>query len=127
MNLSEAPRSYYLVCCTGEDLIPCSNASKFIDEEYGIRQLKGKKLQIGDVVIITNVFVMVAKSRSCDKIKYHDFMRAIKVLRNKIAQQNIKEIAFSRCDFESDLSWNFIVDTICTELNDLNITILACE
>lgn len=92
-------------------------------QEYG----KTKKVSVGDIVVIDNVFNLITKKMVYDKPTYDTITSSIRKMKEYAVRNTITKIALPAIGCGIDgLQWNKVSNILKKEFSDTNISLLIC-
>ena len=92
-------------------------------QEYG----KTKKVSVGDIVVIDNVFNLITKKMVYDKPTYDTITSSIRKMKEYAVRNTITKIALPAIGCGIDgLQWNKVSEILKKEFSDTNISLLIC-
>lgn len=139
-NIFEVDSKYYKVHCISSDFLNNKKAmtqgiaKKFI-EKYDIKNklinkciIKNIIPNVGDVILVDNVFNLITKYNYWDKPSYDSLEKSLINLKKLVIELNIKFLTMPRivCGLDK-LNWFNVKNMIQNIFNDLDMDILVCH
>ena len=138
MNIFNVPQGYYLAQGISKDLdfsvgLPAqfnkvynmSEKLEAIADDYAEYELE---IEVGEVVIMDNVFNLVVKETSYDKPNRGAFIDALREMCDLAEYLGIKKIAIPRiCCGQNGFKWEQVKTLIKFIFEDSDIKILVCK
>lgn len=135
-DLFTVPQGYYLAhCISGDYSLGAGIAAQFVDV-YNMRYKlhrnypipDGEKFaNVGEALLIDNVFNLVTKDRVYHKPTYDTLIEALKDMKEQCENLDINKIAMPRIGCGLDgLSWDMVEEIIKEVFEDIDMEILIC-
>ena len=135
-DLFTVPQGYYLAhCISGDYSLGAGIAAQFVDV-YNMRYKlhrnypipDGEKFaNVGEALLIDNVFNLVTKDRVYHKPTYDTLIETLEDMKEQCENLDINKIAMPRigCGLD-DLSWDTVEEIIKEVFKDTDMEILIC-
>ncbi|SCH21455.1 Macro domain [uncultured Clostridium sp.] len=135
-DLFTVPQGYYLAhCISGDYSLGAGIAAQFVDV-YNMRYKlhrnypipDGEKFaNVGEALLIDNVFNLVTKDRVYHKPTYDTLIKTLEDMKQQCENLDIDKIAMPRigCGLD-DLSWDTVEEIIKKVFEDTDMEILIC-
>lgn len=135
-DLFTVPQGYYLAhCISGDYSLGAGIAAQFVDV-YNMRYKlhrnypipDGEKFaNVGEALLVDNVFNLVTKDRVYHKPTYDTLIEALKDMKEQCENLDINKIAMPRIGCGLDgLSWDTVEEIIKEVFEDTDMEILIC-
>lgn len=135
-DLFTVPQGYYLAhCISGDYSLGAGIAAQFVDV-YNMRYKlhrnypipDGEKFaNVGEALLIDNVFNLVTKDRVYHKPTYDTLIETLKDMKEQCENLDINKIAMPRIGCGLDgLSWDTVEEIIKEVFEDTDMEILIC-
>ena len=135
-DLFTVPQGYYLAhCISGDYSLGAGIAAQFVDV-YNMRYKlhrnypipDGEKFtNVGEALLIDNVFNLVTKDRVYHKPTYDTLIETLEDMKKQCKNLDIDKIAMPRIGCGLDgLSWDTVEETIMEVFEDTDMEILIC-
>lgn len=133
-DLFTVPQGYYLAhCISGDFTLGAGIAKQFVDI-YNMRfklhknfPLPNSNGNVGEALLIDNVFNLVTKSRYYNKPTYDSLRDALEDMRRQCEELDITKIAMPRIGCGLDrLEWVNVEEIIVEVFDGMDIEILIC-
>lgn len=135
-DLFTVPQGYYLAhCISGDYSLGAGIAAQFVDV-YNMRYKlhrnypipDGEKFaNVGEALLIDNVFNLVTKDRVYHKPTYDTLIKTLEDMKEQCENLDIDKIAMPRIGCGLDgLSWNTVDEIIKEVFEDTDMEILIC-
>lgn len=135
-DLFTVPQGYYLAhCISGDYSLGAGIAAQFVDV-YNMRYKlhrnypipDGEKFaNVGEALLIDNVFNLVTKDRVYHKPTYDTLIETLKDMKEQCENLDINKIAMPRIGCGLDgLSWDTVEEIIMEVFEDTDMEILIC-
>ena len=134
MNIMSVPQGYYLVHAISKDLNFQVGLPALFDKTYNLKEKlikyvedTGDSIELGDCLLVDNVFSLVVKESSYDMPDKDLLCDAISLMRDYVEDRMIKKIAMPKvCCGRNGLEWDEVKEMFSAGLYDLDIEILVC-
>lgn len=138
MNLFNVDKKYYFAQCISADAgtdyrsmgmgIAIQFNKKYNIKNKLIRYSKSNVINIGDAILIDNVFNLITKSKYYGKPTYKSLTITLNNMKSQIINNNIHYLAIYRLSCSLDkLQWGKVRSIITDVFNDVEIEILVCR
>lgn len=135
-DLFTVPQGYYLAhCISGDYSLGAGIAAQFVDV-YNMRYKlhrnypipDGEKFaNVGEALLIDNVFNLVTKDRVYHKPTYDTLIKTLEDMKEQCENLDINKIAMPRIGCGLDgLSWDTVEEIIMEVFEDTDMEILIC-
>lgn len=132
-DLFTVPQGYYLAHCISADFALGAGIAKTFDEVYNMRfklfrEYDMYTYEVGDALLIDNVFNLVTKKKCYHKPTYESVREALECMRDQMDMLSVTKLAMPKIGCGLDrLSWSNVCDIICEVFEDTDVEILICE
>lgn len=137
LNIMSAPQSYYLAQGISKDLNFSTGLPALFERMYGIKNkietffvdeyTDKTDINLGEAVLVDNVFNLVVKESSYNKPDADRLLDALTDMRDQMEEKMIKKLAIPKlCCGRNGLEWDDVKSAIEFVFDDSDIQILAC-
>ena len=127
-------QGYYLAHCISADFTLGSGIAKIFDEIYNMRYKLFKNYpryeydNLGDVLLVDNVFNLVTKEKGRDKPTYYSLEGALVSMKDMMKDLDITKLAMPLIGCGLDkLNWDMVLEIIEDTFTDMDVEILICK
>lgn len=129
IDLFDIPPYYHPVFCTTTELDLGGKLAKRMDEFYNIESRLEEliPLEVGEVVPVSNVYVMINKEKREQKPTYYDMRKCLEELKKVALEEETRYLAFPKIGCGADkLDWGIVRELIKEIFADTNMVLLFC-
>ena len=135
INVLEVPKEYTLAHCISADLNITNEAQLLIDQKYKLREtimrvnsdivsLWDSEGMNGACILCNDIFNLVIKRKSEDKINYEKIKNALIVMKKICEKNGINKIAVPFVTFDESMNTDTVIDLIIRVFLETDIEVL---
>ena len=133
-DLFTVPQGYYLAHCISADFTLGAGIAKVFDKVYNIRHKLFKNYpeyeydNLGDALLVDNVFNLVTKQKYWHKPTYYSLEGALMSMKDMMEDLNVTKLAMPLIGCGLDkLNWDMVLEIIKDTFEDMDVEILICK
>lgn len=137
LNIMSAPQSYYLAQGISKDLNFSTGLPALFERMYGMKEKietfradeysDNADIELGEAVLIDNVFNLVVKESSYNKPDADRLLDALTDMRDQMDAKMIKKLAIPKiCCGRNGLEWDDVKSALEFVFDDSDVQILVC-
>lgn len=137
LNIMSAPQSYYLAQGISKDLNFSTGLPALFERMYGMKEKietfcadeysDNTDVELGEAVLIDNVFNLVVKESSYNKPDADRLLDALTDMRDQMDAKMIKKLAIPKiCCGRNGLEWDDVKSALEFVFDDSDVQILVC-